>query len=201
MPATETAMSAVFCPDLGQRLVAGRGDVALGTLRAGSASAWACLIDLFGRRLGVLPGLVEDRPHLVGGPGHLLAMLGQRLSLSFRARSVSMQDVLEVLLPLCRAASSGFQANRPRSDEQHDEDDERPDAPGSASGFSRVDRRLRRHAVGLRRLRPLAPDAGRRVLAAFVGSWAGSRPRRRGEEQGDQDRRRSETRFNRREHG
>ena len=58
-----------LAPDLGQGLVAGRHDFALGPLRAASASAWAALTISSAAGLGLLAGLVEDGLDLVRRPG------------------------------------------------------------------------------------------------------------------------------------
>ena len=90
-------------PDLGQGLVAGRGDVALGPLPGRFGLGLGLLDDLLGGRLGVLPRLVEDAAHLVGGAGHLPAVLGQQ-ALALVPRPLGLlEHVLEVPLALAAA--------------------------------------------------------------------------------------------------
>ena len=100
---------------------------------ASSASAWACLIDLVGRRLGLLPRLVEDAPHLVGGPGHQLAVLGQ-IGLALVAGPLGLQqDVLQVLL----AAVQRRQERLPGEPRQNQEQQRRRRPPSRSPGLAR----------------------------------------------------------------
>ena len=148
-----------LAPDLGQGLVAGRRDVALGALARGSASAWACLTISSAFAWASLLGLVEHRPDLVVGLGHQPAVLGQQ-PLALVAGLLGLeQAVLEVLLALVQRLDQGLPGELAQHQQQPEEDDDRPDGQG----------RLRLHRVGLR-------------LAA-VGAMAGLRrapPRRRG---------------------
>ena len=81
-PATETAMSAVF-----SQISARAWSRAVAMSRwarclAASASAWACLTICSAVAWASCRALSRMRPHLVGGTGHLLAVLGeQRLAL------------------------------------------------------------------------------------------------------------------------
>ena len=65
-------------PDLGKGLVARPGNVTLGPLLGRFGLTLGQLDDLLGRQLGILPRLVQQCPHFVGGPGHLLAVLGEQ---------------------------------------------------------------------------------------------------------------------------
>ncbi len=127
--------------------------------RVASASACALLDDLVGRGLRLAPRLVDQGTHLSSASATSRRCSASSRSASFRAASVSCRTCSRCSSRWCRAVSSGFQANRPSTSEQADEDDHRPDRQG----------RLGLEDVGLRP-RPRALPA----RVAFVGGGAGS---------------------------
>ena len=182
-PATETARSAVFAQISASAWSRAVAMSRSARCRAASASAWACLTICVGRRLRLLPGLVEHGPDLVGGPGHLPAVLGQQALALVAGPLGLVQDVLEVLLSRCagppaaasRRTGPGRTAARRRRPPSR--------SPGVGFGFDRVDRRLRRHALRprpcgwpRRRRRPVL----RRPWSSLAGqpAAAGRRTRR-----------------------
>ena len=86
------------------------------------------------RNQGVLAGLLDQGPDLVGGLVELPRCSAARDSASFRARSVSSRTCSRWASRSRRAFISGFQANRPRTPSSTQEDDQRPDRQGRLDG-------------------------------------------------------------------
>ena len=135
-------------PDLGQGLVARRGDVALGPLRAASASSWACLTICSAVAWASCRAL-RGWPDLVRRPGPSAGGARPAVARS-RCAPLGLQGATCSRCPSrsCKASESGFQANSPQDAEAGRE---RPPAsrwPGWARGFSGLDlpAHPRRHA-------------------------------------------------------
>ena len=163
LPATATAMSAVFSQISARAWSRAWPMSRWARCLANSASPWACLIRLVGGRLGLLPGLVENRPHLVAGPGHQLAVLGQ-VGLAFVAGPLRLEEhMLQVLFAAVKCRQERLPGEPSQDEQQHDEDNQGPDRQAWL-GFDRVDRWFRRHTLGLGDLRLFSPMVVRRGL-------------------------------------
>ena len=99
-PATETAMSAVFSQISARAWSRAAPMSRWARCLADSASAWACLTICSPVVWASCLRLLEQAAHLVGGAGHLLAVLGQEALALVAGPLGLVQDVLEVLLAL-----------------------------------------------------------------------------------------------------
>ena len=162
-------------PELDQRVVACRGNVAFGAVPRKIGLGLRLVDDLFARRLRRAPRLVEQGADLVLGLGHEPAMLGKE-TLGLVPRSLGVvQDVFEVHLALVQRLEERLPGEPAQHQEQPNEDDNRPDRQ----------RGLRLENVGLRRGFVTGGGMRRLVALAKGGRRPGSRKKRgHGQSQG-----------------
>ena len=118
LPATATAVSAAFSQISARAWSRAVAMSRWARCRAASASVWASLTICVGGGLGVLAGLVEDRADLVGGAGHLPAVLGEQALALVAGPLGLLQHVLEVPLPLMQGRQQRFPGEPAQQEEQ-----------------------------------------------------------------------------------